>query len=212
MILRKTPLIQIAQDGIKHPSSPASLYAQKRLPAPLSLRSEANRSVSSSLGAAASSSKRTCPSGSVTSDSNNCSNRHEQFQRRQSPARSTLSSTSSVIHNQGIASTSTTSTPGRFHPPSPLYYDYTEDFDIEDEHGNEESKESLPCPPCFMEKVIPEDGVLSADYSSLDVKSPLNPQIPRSQSFEAESAVGRIAKSYDRLVDPVSCIPTFTLF
>lgn len=48
---------------------------------------------------------------------------------------------------------STTTTPGKLHPPSPLYYDYTEDFDIDDYN----QPEPLPPPTFRMAQSIPED-------------------------------------------------------
>jgi hypothetical protein len=53
-----------------------------------------------------------------------------------------------------------TTTPGKLHPPSPLYYDYTEDFDNDDYN----QPESMEPPPQFkIGKTIPEDRPLSAD-------------------------------------------------
>ena len=65
---------------------------------------------------------------------------------------------------QATQAQSTTTTPGKV-PPSPLYYDYTEDFDVD--HYNQ--PEVLEPPPQFrIEKTIPEDRPLSSDLASLD--------------------------------------------
>lgn len=77
-----------------------------------------------------------------------------------SPARSTLSRTSTVNLYATLPTSSTVTTPGKFHPPSPLYYDYTEDFEVEVSH----QPEPLDTPPQFLiEKTIPEDRPMSAD-------------------------------------------------
>ena len=57
------------------------------------------------------------------------------------------------------------STPGKLHPPSPLYYDYTEDFDVDDYN----QPEPLEPPPQFkIDKTIPEDRPLSANWPPAD--------------------------------------------
>ncbi|KAG0651120.1 hypothetical protein D0Z07_2417 [Hyphodiscus hymeniophilus] len=60
---------------------------------------------------------------------------------------------------------STTTTPGKIPPPSPLYYDYTEDFDVVDSN----QADPLEPPPQFrVERTIPEDRPLSSGWMSLD--------------------------------------------
>jgi len=63
-----------------------------------------------------------------------------------------------------------TTTPGKLHSPSPLYYDYTENFCKEYEHCDEpiaEETESLTAPPFLVERTIHEDRELSSDWSYL---------------------------------------------
>jgi hypothetical protein len=56
-------------------------------------------------------------------------------------------------------------TPGKIPPPSPLYYDYTEEFDIDDYNQSE----PLEPPPQFrVEKTIPEDRPLSSARTPSD--------------------------------------------
>lgn len=63
-----------------------------------------------------------------------------------------------------------TTTPGKLHSPSPLYYDYTENFCNEYEICDEpiaEETESLTAPPFLVERTIHEDRELSSDWSYL---------------------------------------------
>jgi hypothetical protein len=128
----------------------------------LSLRPDANRSTTSLFSQP--SPPRQSPSPRVGQRTGAI---HNDWQRKNgppslntSPARSTLSLASSVNLYQAVQISSTTTTPGRIHPPSPLYYDYTEDFDV----GDYDQPEMLEPPPQFqVEKTIPEDRPLSAD-------------------------------------------------
>ena len=128
----------------------------------MSLRPDANRSTTSLFSQP--SPPRQSPSPRVGQRTGAI---HNDWQRKNgppslntSPARSTLSLASSVNLYQAVQVSSTTITPGRIHPPSPLYYDYTEDFEV----GDYDQPEMLEPPPQFqIEKTIPEDRPLSAD-------------------------------------------------
>ena len=153
------------QGANHHTSSPASLYAQKRKPQ-LSLRPEANRSTPSLLSQ--SSPQRRSPSPNMRQRSGTPNN---DWQRRNgpasvttSPARSTFS-LASTVNLYPTAHAPSTITPGKIPPPSPLYYDYTEDFDIDDYN----QPEPLEPPPQFrIDKTIPEDRPLSSEWASLN--------------------------------------------
>jgi hypothetical protein len=137
------------------------------MPPPLSLRPETNRSTPFCLGAT-SPPRRPHATSSVTSEFNDdWTNQYDSGHNRASPAPSTLSLASSLNINQVIFCTSTTPTPGRLHPPSPLYYDYTEDFDVEDEHNTGSITETLSPPSFLIGKTILEDRVLSSEWPSL---------------------------------------------
>jgi hypothetical protein len=61
-----------------------------------------------------------------------------------------------------VAGTSNTTTPGKLAPPSPLYYDYTEDFEVD---GYDRAAELLGSPPKFsIDKTIPEERPSNAEY------------------------------------------------
>jgi hypothetical protein len=82
-----------------------------------------------------------------------------------SPARSTLSLASTVNFHASVQAPSTTTTPGKVPPPSPLYYDYTEDFEVEEYNQSE----PLAPPPQFrIDKTIPEDRPTSAEQTPTD--------------------------------------------
>jgi hypothetical protein len=82
-----------------------------------------------------------------------------------SPARSTFSLASTLNLYQTVHEPSATTTPAKVPPPSPLYYDYTEDFDIDVYN----QPVPLEPPPQFrIEKTIPEDRPLSSECTSLD--------------------------------------------
>ncbi|KUJ22265.1 uncharacterized protein LY89DRAFT_291737 [Mollisia scopiformis] len=142
-------------------SSPASLYAQKRRP-PLSLRHEANRSTPSLLSQSSPPRRSSSP---LVPRQNGLSGgdwqrRHVTASGNTSPARSTLSVASTVNLYATLPTSSATTTPGKLHPPSPLYYDYTEDFEVE----VCAQPQVLDPPPQFrIEKTIPEDRPMSAE-------------------------------------------------
>lgn len=89
-----------------------------------------------------------------------------------SPAGSTFSLASMVNQCQAAPALSTITTPGNAHPPSPLYYDYTEEFDIDD---YDRPGGSDPPPQFLIEKTIPEDRPLSSGWPSKQFRDISNP-------------------------------------
>lgn len=134
-------------------SSPSSLYAQRRKPN-LPFRPEANRSTPSLLGQSSPPRRTSSP---FVSSHNDISG-HDWHRRtgpasmNTSPARSTFSLASTVNLCATVQPPSTATTPGKV-PPSPLYYDYTEDFEVEVINPL-----VLDSPTPFrIDKTIPED-------------------------------------------------------
>ncbi|EDO00108.1 hypothetical protein SS1G_02968 [Sclerotinia sclerotiorum 1980 UF-70] len=154
---RRAEIDRIPYGAVRNVSSPASLYAQKRVPPPLSLRPEANRSTPSLLSQP--SPKRRTPSPNLRQGNGMTGS---DWQRRNgpasintSPARSTLSLASTANFVPTTLSQSATNTPGK---PSPLYYDYTEDFEVENQN-----RSNLEPPPQFqLQRTIHEDRPLSS--------------------------------------------------
>lgn len=81
-----------------------------------------------------------------------------------SPARSTFSLSSTVNIFPTYLSPSTTTTPGKPQPASPLYYDYTEDFETE-EYTQPIVRD--PPPQFRIAETIPEDRATNPDQPSL---------------------------------------------
>lgn len=90
-----------------------------------------------------------------------------------------------------------TTTPGKITPSSPLYYDYTEDFEVEECCP----PELLPPPPFTIDKTIPEDRPMSSHGPIAEARAsetghkngprvsfPLPPQSPRSSESTLNSA------------------------
>lgn len=142
-------------------SSPSSLYAQRRRPHQ-SLRPDANRSTPSLLSQSSPPRRSSSP---LVSRSNGISS-HDWARKpgpasvNTSPARSTYSLASTVNLYSSAQPPSTTTTPGKVPPPSPLYYDYTEDFDVE---VYNEPATIDPPPPFRIDKTIPEDRPMSSE-------------------------------------------------
>ena len=134
----------------------------------LTLRPEANKSTSSLLSQASSAHHSVSPQmrpGNERS-SNSWSRKPGQVSVNNSPARSTfsLASTSNTIPNPTACSSLTTP---KKQPPPPLYYDYTEEFDIDDYNR----PEPLESPPQFrIDRTIPEDRPLSADSNAVEMR------------------------------------------
>lgn len=116
-----------------------------------------------------------------------------------SPARSTFSLASTVNPYQTVHAPSSTTTPGRVPPPSPLYYDYTEDFDI-DEYNQSQPLE--PPPQFRVEKTIPEDRPLSSGWTSLTgLDMPAQKPTFYSVLRNSTSTAARLQKSHDSSQD-----------
>ncbi|CAG8976057.1 hypothetical protein HYALB_00010339, partial [Hymenoscyphus albidus] len=145
-------------------SSPSSLYAQKRRP-PLTLRADGNRSTPSLLSQP--SPPRRCSSPLVpqsASVNGDWARRHGPASVNTSPARSTfsLASTANLVASNLPPSNATT--PGKAQSQSPMYYDYTEDFEV-DEYQRPLTRE--PPPQFRMAETIPEDRPMHTERPSL---------------------------------------------
>jgi hypothetical protein len=141
-------------------SSPSSLYALKRKP-PLGMRPEGNRSTPSLLSQPSPHRRSSSPqvSQGFTGSGQDWSRRNGFASVNTSPARSILSlaSTTNLCASATVASTTTT--PGKAPSSSPLYYDYTEDFEVD----SYKTPSVLGSPPQFtIDKTIPEERPMSA--------------------------------------------------
>ncbi|CZR50606.1 uncharacterized protein PAC_00480 [Phialocephala subalpina] len=147
-------------------ASPSSLYAQRRKP-PLSLRAEGNRSTPSLLSQPSPPRRSSSPLVPRQNgfSGNDWQRRNVTISGNTSPARSTLSRASTVNLHATAPVHSVTTAPGKLHPPSPLYYDYTEDFEVE---VCTQSEAFGPPPQFRVGKTIPEDRPMSADGPRLD--------------------------------------------
>ncbi|KAH9218924.1 hypothetical protein DL95DRAFT_487147 [Leptodontidium sp. 2 PMI_412] len=158
---RRAEIERIPQ-GVGHgTSSPSSLYAQRRRPHQ-SLRPDANRSTPSLLSQSSPPRRSSSP---LVSRSNGISSydwarRPGPASVNTSPARSTFSLASTVNLYASAQPPPTTTTPGKVPPPSPLYYDYTEDFEVE---VYNEPATMEPPPPFRIDKTIPEDRPMSSE-------------------------------------------------
>ena len=128
----------------------------------MSLRQDANRSTPSLLSQPSPPRRSPTPglrqsNGNITQDWG----RRNGSSGNTSPARSTFSLASTVNLYATVSGTSNATTPGKLAPPSPLYYDYTEDFEVD---GYHRAQESLGSPPHFsVVKTIPEERRASAE-------------------------------------------------
>ena len=96
---------------------------------------------------------------------NDWQRRHDPASLNTSPARSTFSLTSTINLCQTARSPSATTIPGKIPSPSPLYYDYTEEFDIDD-YKQTEILEAQP--QSRVQKTISEDRPLCSAWTCLD--------------------------------------------
>jgi hypothetical protein len=128
----------------------------------LSLRQEANRSTPSLLSQP--SPPRRSPSPGLRQSSGNPFNdwtRRNGSSGNTSPARSTFSLASTVNLHAAVTGTSNITTTGKLAHSSPLYYDYTEDFEGD---GYQQSAETLGLPPQFnIEQSVPEERPMGAE-------------------------------------------------
>ncbi|TAQ89774.1 hypothetical protein B7494_g1882 [Chlorociboria aeruginascens] len=192
---RRAEIDRVPYGTGRNTSSPASLYAQKRLPPPLSFRQEANRSTPSLLSQ--SSPQRRSPSprmrqNDLTSGNNDCPRKTGLASVNTSPARSTLSLASTVNLYPVAPALSTTTTPSKLHTPSPLYYDYTEDFDIDDYT----CPETLEPPPQFhIDRTIPEDRPLSADWPPINTVDVRGQKATLNNGIRISSSAASIVQS-----------------
>ncbi|TGO81950.1 hypothetical protein BPOR_0963g00040 [Botrytis porri] len=186
---RRAEIDRIPYGAVRNVSSPASLYAQKRVPPPLSLRPDANRSTPSLLSQP--SPKRRTPSpnlrqgnGMVVPDWHR---RNGPPSINTSPARSTLSLSSTANFAPPSLSQSATNTPGK---PSPLYYDYTEDFEVETQ-----TRSNLEPPPQFqLQRTIHEDRPLSSALRPLANSLPSRLNGNSSHHLRASSSTSTIIR------------------
>ncbi|KAK8908142.1 hypothetical protein QC760_004004 [Botrytis cinerea] len=186
---RRAEIDRIPYGAVRNVSSPASLYAQKRVPPPLSLRPDANRSTPSLLSQP--SPKRRTPSPNLRQGNGMVG---PDWQRRNgppsintSPARSTLSFSSTTNFAPPSLPQSATNTPGR---PSPLYYDYTEDFEVETENQS-----NLEPPPQFqLQRTIHEDRPLSSTPLPLANSHPSRLNLNNNHHLRTSSSASTIIR------------------
>ncbi|KAL2064805.1 hypothetical protein VTL71DRAFT_3945 [Oculimacula yallundae] len=158
---RRAEIERIHPGGGSHStSSPSSLYAHRRRPHQ-SLRPEGNRSTPSLLSQSSPPRRSSSPlvSRNHGSSSHDWARRPGPASVNTSPARSTFSLASTVNLYTSAQPPSTTTTPGKV-PPSPRYYDYTEDFEMQ---VYSESAAVDPPPPFRIDRTIPEDRPVSSD-------------------------------------------------
>ncbi|OBT72262.1 hypothetical protein VF21_08179 [Pseudogymnoascus sp. 05NY08] len=147
----------------REPGSPNCQNVSLR---PLSLRSDVNRSTPTTSGQSLSPHGfKRMPVIQRDDATRECSN---HIDTPESPSKANLgvvSSSNSHLPNRTAASVPVQNKARR---PSPLYYDYTEDFNEarEGDHAAEEL-EGISPPPFLVEKTIHEDRELSSDWSYL---------------------------------------------
>lgn len=161
------------------------MYAQRRRPHQ-SLRPDANGSTPSLLSHSSPPRRSSSP---LVPRSNGISSydwarRPGPASVNTSPARSTFSLPSTVNLYASAQPPSTATTPGKVLPPSPLYYDYTEDFEVE---VYNEPATIDPSPLFQVDKTILEDRPMSSErprskeyganneYNTFQVLSPESP-------------------------------------
>jgi hypothetical protein len=152
------------------------------------MRPEANRSTPSLLSQTSPTRRSSNPLvHQINGNSNNdLPRRNGPASINTSPARSTLSLTSTVNLHPGNLPASTTTTPGKV--STPIYYDYTEEFDVK-EYAHPTARE--PPPQFRIESTIPEDHPTtteqpqSADSYSRNAKKSLSNGNRTSSSAES---------------------------
>lgn len=153
------------------------------------MRAEANRSTPSLLSQTSPTRRSSSPlvhHQTNGSTSNDWPRKNGPASINTSPARSTLSLTSTVNLPPGNIPASATTTPGKI--STPIYYDYTEDFEV-DEYTQTIPRE--PPPQFLIESSIPEDRPTSteqpplADLPAKHARQSINNGSRRSSSAES---------------------------
>lgn len=170
-------------------TSPSSFYAHKRVPPPLSIRTDVNRSNPSPRHPQSPNRNQNWQTQAGNEDSfRDWARRNDVAGRKDvSPAKSNHSYASTVYRSGPPGSTITT--PGRLHAPSPLYYDYTEEFETED--LSERAREDA-LPPFQLEKTIHEDRPLSTGWDSLETLEVKGEQPRINPGRSIRSSVGEL--------------------
>ncbi|RDW78116.1 hypothetical protein BP5796_05968 [Coleophoma crateriformis] len=164
---RRAEIERPSFDDRHNSASPASFYARKRVPQPLGIRPELDHP---NAPKASPTRRATSPLQRSVTPANDFGRRSDPVSNATSPARSTYSLASTVNLYISTRAPSTVTTPGKI-PPSPLYYDYTEEFDSE----RLKDKRALEPPPTFqIVKSIPEDRPLSSSGPTVTCKLPGN--------------------------------------
>ncbi|KAF7870115.1 uncharacterized protein EAF02_009305 [Botrytis sinoallii] len=162
---RRAEIDRMPHGAVRNVSSPASLYAQKRVPPPLSLRPDANRSTHSLLSQP--SPRRRTPSPNLRQGNGMVG---PDWQRRNGPS-------------------SINTSPAR-RKPSPLYYDYTEDFEVETQN-----RSNLEPPPQFqLQRTIHEDRPLSSALRPLANSLPSRLNANNNHHLRASSSASTIIR------------------
>ncbi|RDW85039.1 hypothetical protein BP6252_02629 [Coleophoma cylindrospora] len=163
---RRAEIERPSFDDRHNSASPASFYSRKRVPQPLGIRPELDQP--NALNRASPTRRATSPLQRSVTPANDFGRRSDPVSNATSPARSTYSLASTVNLYISTRAPSTATTPGKI-PPSPLYYDYTEEFDNE----RLKDKRVLEPPPAFqIVKSIPEDRPLSSSGPTVICKLP----------------------------------------
>lgn len=124
---------------------------------PHTLRPDGHRSTPSLLSQTSPNRRSSSPQG-YPNPGNDWARRNFTGSSNTSPARSTFSLASTANIRASATATSVTTTPGRIPPPSPLYYDYTEEFEADEVSP----PEAIPPPLFTIHKTIPEDRPMSS--------------------------------------------------
>jgi hypothetical protein len=101
-----------------------------------------------------------------------CTFRPDLASTKASPACSNFRSTSTPVNYHRRSPNSFTGTTSKSHTPSPLYYDYTEDFNVEETHDGEGAARDTPPIPFTLDKAIDEGREIPLEASSEHDSSP----------------------------------------
>jgi hypothetical protein len=166
-------------------SSPSSLRTQRKASQPSALRSEGSRSTASQLEPSPSPPKLCSKINGIMDTFGDWKDRPEPLLGNASPAQSTLSLDSTVNLYQPGPSAPRALTSKNLHPPVPLYYDYTEDFDIEEEYYSQDG-DNRPLPPFLIDRTIRGDRKSRPECSLTDSLVARPPGI--SMNFQSQDA------------------------